>query len=44
MSRACRYGVIETPEKYWLKWRLIKDIDPGTRAEIDAELPASRPA
>ena len=32
------YGVIETPEKYWLNWRLITDIDPVTRAGIDAEL------
>ena len=32
------YGVIDTPEKYWIKWRLITDIDPGTRSAIDAEL------
>ena len=32
------YGVIGTPEKYWIKWRLIKDIAPGTRSAIDAEL------
>ena len=33
-----RYAVIDTPEKYWLNWRLITDIDPATRAQIDAEL------
>ena len=32
------YGVIGTPERYWIKWRLIKDIDRGTRSAIDAEL------
>lgn len=32
------YAVIDTPEKYWLNWRLIADIDPATRAEVDAEL------
>ena len=32
------YAVIGTQEKYWLKWRLISDIDPATRARIDAEL------
>jgi type I restriction enzyme, R subunit len=32
------YSVIDTPEKYWLNWRLITDIDPATRALIDAEL------
>ena len=32
------YGVIGTSEKYWITWRLIKDIDPGTRSAIDAEL------
>lgn len=32
------YSVIDTPEKYWLNWRLIADIDPGTRAQVDAEL------
>ena len=37
-SRALRYAVIDTPEKYWLNWRLITDIDPVTRAQIDAEL------
>ena len=31
------YAVIDTPEKYWLNWRLISDIDPATRAQIDAE-------
>ena len=31
------YAVIDTQEKYWLKWRLISDIDPATRARIDAE-------
>jgi type I restriction enzyme R subunit len=30
-----RYGVIDTPEKYWLNWRLTSDIDPVTRAEIE---------
>ena len=30
------YAVIDTPEKYWLNWRLISDIDPATRAQIDA--------
>jgi type I restriction enzyme R subunit len=32
------YAVIDTPEKYWLNWRLIADIDPATRAQVDAEL------
>jgi type I restriction enzyme, R subunit len=32
-----RYAVIDTPEKYWLSWRLISDIDPATRAQIDQE-------
>ena len=33
-----RYAVIDTPEKYWLNWRLITDIDQVTRAQIDKEL------
>jgi type I restriction enzyme R subunit len=32
-----RYGVIDTPEKYWLSWRLISDIDQATREQIDQE-------
>jgi len=32
------YSVIDTPEKYWLNWRPITDIDPATRAQVDAEL------
>src|SRR6266567_4571668 len=32
------YSVIDTSEKYWLNWRLITDIDPATRAQVDAEL------
>ena len=32
-----RYGVIDTPEKYWLNWRLILDIDQATREQIDQE-------
>jgi type I restriction enzyme, R subunit len=32
------YSVIDTPEKYWLNWRLITDIDLATRAQVDAEL------
>src|SRR4029077_17250626 len=26
-----RYAVIDTPEKYWMQWRLIKDIDEQQR-------------
>lgn len=33
-----RYAAIDTPEKYWTSWRLITDIDPLTRAQVDAEL------
>ena len=29
--------MIDTPEKYWLNWRLISDIDAATRAQVDAE-------
>ena len=32
------YSVIDTSEKYWLNWRLITDIDPAARAQVDAEL------
>lgn len=32
-----RYGVIDTPEKYWLNWRLTSDIDPDTHAAIEQE-------
>ena len=32
------YAVIDTPEKYWLNWRLITDIDQATRAQLKAEL------
>jgi type I restriction enzyme, R subunit len=32
------YAVIDTPEKYWISWRLISDIDPATRAQVDKEL------
>ena len=32
-----RYGVIDTPEKYWLKWRLIKDIDEQQRAQLELD-------
>ena len=32
------YSVIDTREKYWLNWRLITDIDPATRAQLDAEI------
>lgn len=28
------YGVIDTPEKYWLNWRLIEDIDQATSAQL----------
>ena len=33
-----RYAVIDTPEKYWLNWRLITDIDQTTHTQIDQEL------
>src|SRR5207247_11010822 len=29
-----RYSVIDTPEKYWLSWRLPSDIEDGLRNEI----------
>lgn len=32
-----RYAVIDTPEKHWLTWRLIADVDPATRAQIEEE-------
>jgi type I restriction enzyme, R subunit len=32
-----RYAVIDTPEKYWLQWRLTSDIDPTTRKQIDSD-------
>ncbi|MEV6254649.1 HsdR family type I site-specific deoxyribonuclease [Nocardia sp. NPDC051911] len=32
-----QYAVIDTPEKYWLVWRLIADIDPQTRAEVERD-------
>ncbi len=32
-----RYAVIDTPEKYWLKWRLTSDIDSKTRAQVDSD-------
>lgn len=31
------YAVIDTPEKYWLNWRLPTDIDPALREEIAQE-------
>jgi type I restriction enzyme, R subunit len=30
-----RYAAIDTPEKYWLRWRLTSDIDSKTRSQID---------
>jgi len=36
-SEGLSYGVIDTPEKYWLRWRLITDMDPATRARVTAE-------
>jgi type I restriction enzyme R subunit len=33
-----RYAVIDTPEKYWIGWRLVADIDQATRAQVDSEL------
>src|SRR5262249_39962414 len=33
-----RYAVIDTPEKYWISWRLTTDIDQATRAQVDTEL------
>jgi type I restriction enzyme R subunit len=32
-----RYAVIDTPEKYWLQWRLTSDIDSKTRQQIDSD-------
>jgi type I restriction enzyme R subunit len=32
-----RYAVIDTPEKYWLNWRLPTDIEGGLRAQIKEE-------
>ncbi len=31
-----RYAVIDTPEKYWLRWRLTSDIDTKTRERIES--------
>ncbi|MDO3636035.1 type I restriction endonuclease subunit R [Mycolicibacterium arseniciresistens] len=31
------YGVIDTPEKYWMQWRLIKDIDDQQRAQLERD-------
>lgn len=31
------YGVIDTPEKYWMQWRLIKDIDEQQRAQLEQD-------
>ena len=33
-----RYAVIDTPEKYWLNWRLVADVDPAARAQLEGEL------
>lgn len=30
-----RYAVIDTPEKYWLNWKLTTDMDDATRASIE---------
>ncbi len=32
-----RYAAIDTPEKYWLQWRLTSDIDLRTRAQIESD-------
>ncbi len=32
-----RYGVIDTPEKYWVDWRRVSDIDPATRSQIEED-------
>ncbi len=29
------YGVIDTPEKYWLTWKLTADMDAGSRAAME---------
>ncbi len=31
------YGVIDTPEKYWMNWRPVSDIDPVTRTHIERD-------
>ncbi|MGH3277511.1 MAG: type I restriction endonuclease subunit R [Trebonia sp.] len=33
-----RYALIDTPEKYWIGWRLVADIDQATCAQVDSEL------
>ena len=32
-----RYAVIDTPEKYWLDWRVTKDVDDDTRQAIEGD-------
>jgi len=32
-----RYAAIDTPEKYWLKWRLTSDVDTKTREQVDSD-------
>lgn len=32
-----RYGAIKTPEKYWLRWKLPRDIDPETRTLLEQQ-------
>jgi type I restriction enzyme R subunit len=32
-----RYAVIGTPEKYWLTWRATRDIDAGTRRQLEQD-------
>ncbi|EUA88493.1 type I restriction enzyme R family protein [Mycobacterium ulcerans str. Harvey] len=31
------YAVIDTTEKYWLQWRLIKDIDEHQRKQLERD-------
>jgi len=32
-----RYAAIDTPEKYWLRWRMTSDIDTETRKQLETD-------
>jgi type I restriction enzyme R subunit len=36
-TEGLRYAVIDTPEKYWLDWKLPSDVEAGLRAAIEQQ-------
>jgi type I restriction enzyme R subunit len=37
-TQGLHYAVIDTPEKYWLQWKMIKDVPPRLREQLHTEI------